>query len=590
MHPETPILLACLVGLIGVLGLVAAMTAANGVRDERKTLEKGIARFRASVPSINGGQLEISKWFNTEGLPENSHFGDCLKSVWSGRCAGRIPTLAELHNLAVRRERRRHPARLATGIIGLLVVSGIAGTLLSIHPILKKFETDTKANKDGTVEASIRTENAKEMIRGLGSAFYPSLTALIFTVIVASYRGGHYVRIASDLAWELDRFVIDELFPTFKLPALAEELRIVGDRLSTLIDGMTSRDAQFGVLVGSLAAFSKDLIAAGPSWKKAADAITKAADGLTVDARAVLKGLTAHLGSESPVVRALVSIESLGQDSKDAAGQFREASNTLANASDALTGMVNRTTAQVDQVVSTIPGRIEQGFAAGSKEIIETARMAAGETAEAIAKVGESTDGLATASAAISDSVDRNIRQLDGAIGTIPRRFEQVFADVGRELLEISHKAGNAAAAAITTAGKTETEKLRQAAAELCTTALENRNAAALDIGRASAYSGRIPVSSAPEGVLVDADRETTVERQARRAREAETEGEVEVARIRQESPPAPELTRRPVTTQPYSKRSAPQAELIVAPKKEPQKKGALRWLGEKMRILKEEE
>jgi hypothetical protein len=376
MYPETPILISCLVGFVGVLGFVAAMVAASGVKNEREILEKGILRLRDNVPDVIGGQTGVSEWFAAAGLPVDSHFGDCLKSVWGGWRAGRIPRLAELHTLSVRRERRRLPARFAAGVIGLLVVSGIAGTLFCIHPILDEFKI--APNSDGTVDAAKGAESASKMIKDLGSAFYPSLTALIATVVVATCFGGHYSRGASSLAWELDRLAIDELFPMFRLRTLGDELSAVGNKLSALIEGMNRRDEQFGELVKRLLAASSDLIAAGPSWIGAAKAVSKSAEGLTVETRAMLKGLATHLGVESPVVLAMASIEPLARDSNKAAGHFRQASETLLTAID-----------QLGHAVSAIPSGIEQGCAVGSRELLETSRLAGSRAAVAIAKAGE---------------------------------------------------------------------------------------------------------------------------------------------------------------------------------------------------------
>ena len=168
----------------------------------------------------------------------------------------------------------------------------------------------------------------------------------------------------------------------------------------------------------------------------------------------MLEGFATHLGSDSPVVRSLASIEPLARDSKEAASQFRQAGQTLAGASVAITDIVNRTAGHLEQAVSLIIARIEQGFAAGREEIIETGRMAAGETAAAVVRVGDSTDGLLKASAAISETVDRTIRQLDGTIASIPGRIEKGFVAGSNELVEFSRMAATETAAAIAGVGR----------------------------------------------------------------------------------------------------------------------------------------
>lgn len=426
MFPETPVLISGLVGMIGVLGLMAGLVARESIRREENILERGSVRFTEMAQTGFGADSSPTAWLSSEGLQADSHFGDRLISVWRGWRAHRIPSLMELHSLSSGRERRRLWARLAGGITGLLVVSGIAGTLICIHPILDGFNISGDAS--GVVDSSKRAGSAMAMIQSLGRAFWPSLTALLFTFIVASGRG-YYSHAASKLAWELDRFSLDILFASFRSPTFGEQLVELQTKLSRLVDRMEHRDEGFGTILDSLNTTISGFKSSEASLQTAADGFAKAAASIAIEAASVRSGFETHLGAESPVITGLASIVSAAQANQQTAHELHEAGMVLGVASKAITERVEQAGNQLEMALSTIPSKIEHGCVVGSEAIVATSRAAAIEAAAAVTSAGSHAAG-----------------KLHQAVAAAPQAIIAGTAQAGQTVVEACRVAADEAA------------------------------------------------------------------------------------------------------------------------------------------------
>ena len=228
---------ASLSSLIGIIGIVAAFRAWHGISAEKKTLEDVTHKL---VPSeIWDGahpytEAELLSWMQRNQIVSDSHVGDFFRAAWSAWRTGRKTALAEFHTLAAKRERVRISSRLSGGIAALLLVIGIVGTLSSVKPILKNFKIQTSENGD-VQDAAQSASRVNELVNSLGDAFWPSLLALVFTILVVGIRG-LYTITAQRFSLDLDRFALGTLLPKYKTPTLADDLGGLQKDLSKLTE------------------------------------------------------------------------------------------------------------------------------------------------------------------------------------------------------------------------------------------------------------------------------------------------------------------------------------------------------------------
>ena len=366
--PETswPIVAATVVGGIGALGIIAGIVACRRVFAEIKTLEKGEDALTGEISSSDLDSTDPVTWLASNDLPKDSHFGDHLLSVWCGWVAERVPTLAELHNLSARRERRRLSARISGGITALLLICGIAGTLLCIHPLLEAFTIPINDNNEVVIEPLV----AQKLIRSLGSAFLPSIVALSCTVLVAILRG-MYLQTTTGLAWKLDRFAVAQLFPKFKPKRFGSELTEVHLKLAHLIHQLEERNEKFSEGVEMFGQAALNIKESGPKLKAASDRISSAADKLAKETESMAKSMDTHLGENSALIRGTNSIKEILVTCEDTARQLRDGGTALAKALAEASVTFETARTQLTTSVAAIPMQIEQGCESGSKRLIE---------------------------------------------------------------------------------------------------------------------------------------------------------------------------------------------------------------------------
>ena len=416
--PEYPALISCLVGAVGVLGIIAAFWARGGIGKEAEILEKGSNVLNEMAQARLNDQANPEDWLRKEGLEKESHFGDRLISVWLGCRANRLPTLMDLHNLSIGRERRRLSARLAAGITGLLVLSGIAGTLICIHPILGGFKIPIETT--GVVDSSRRAADTMEMIHGLGRAFYPSLTALLFTFAVASARG-YYSHASSRLAWELDNFSLQTLFTKLKGRTFGEELSDLQGKLSKVVETITQRDSSFKDVFLKLEEILNSLQTTTPLLTTALGGFAEAAKVMASEVAALRSGFESYVSSDSPVITGLASIISASEANQVLAGQILVANERFHITSESTLQSINIDTKvvakQIEDAVVKIPELIGTGCTGLSEKVAKACNQASAAAALEIKNAGDISHA---AIISVTDRVSQRVEDAGStAAGTI---------------------------------------------------------------------------------------------------------------------------------------------------------------------------
>ena len=406
-----PLFATTLVGLVACIGIIAAWVAAVQVRNDGKDLDK-----LRSLEADKAAWRDLFKtppkdWLGQRGLPLDSHVGDLISAVRGGWMANRLPTPAELHATIVRRERLRGSARLSGGIAAFLLVCGIAGTLTSIHPILKIFQIGIHA--DGSVEeAQDSAKRVTGMINSLGDAFMPSLVALVGTVLIAVCRGV-YDRKANRLASQLDRFAVDELFGKFRSQTVGEQFEAIKEDLNRVAERLLLRDEAFSRSIESLneavAAFGKG----APQFRGAVEKMDEVCQRLTSHAEPLFGVLDRTLGGESEFVQSvgnLVQTARTNTAANEALQQSIAGSITFMKEAAAVFHASGKA---VEDSVGDIPKVINSAFAKGREGI----RAESGQIQESLKAFNEE---LAT--------VPEALKHLQSEVAAVPGKIDKGFA------------------------------------------------------------------------------------------------------------------------------------------------------------------
>jgi hypothetical protein len=420
-YSQLPILISWVIAAIGVIGIASALIAAEGVSKEFKILDRAKG-FLEETESRNHlrGENSTFKWLEGKGVDADSHVGDQLETVWSGWRAQRIPTLGELHVLASRRERSRGSARISGGIAGSLLICGIAGTLWAVHPILSGFKIGIGA--DGTVqEASRSAEDVMAMVHGLSTAFWPSLTALVSTLVVMVSRGV-YAHKANQLARVLDRFACDELFPMFRLPTFGEQMDEVKKEMSDLAHKIDARDKAFTTAVGTMKQIVEGINESAPALAKAAENLAKAAARLSSGTNSINDGLERQLGKQSALVVSLNSVGEMVENGRLAASELKTTFFMLEQRLTSTSSAMLQSGEVLKKAAETVPDLIKSSYEQGS------AQMAAHFQTVANKLVDEKLDQLEAFLKADYEKVSNNIARMTKIVEEIPTRIEAEVA------------------------------------------------------------------------------------------------------------------------------------------------------------------
>jgi len=410
-----PIIIAMIVGLIGVFGLVAALRAAYEMRRERDTLRRG----GKALDDLALGQetsFDYRPWINERKGLADSHFADHLLAASAAVQSGRTVTLHELHEISARREARRLSARLSGGVTGLLLVCGIAGTLWAIKPVLGDFQIDASAA--GVVQGAQNVAKATELIRGLSRAFWPSLVALALTVVVAFVRG-FYTHGRGSLASELDHLDLEKLFPRFPPPSVTRELDEIRAQLGDLVAQIVASQHNFDSFVNRLSVAARGFREQSPHLQEASKHFVAAVDTLSPKFDHLDSTLSANLGAASPLCLQLGALGTLAGQVTTIAGGMQESATVLSKHLQISHGLLQKTAAD-------LPAQIASGCQSASTIIAEA-------TAGAIANAcTEAVRRLDAAAAPMRDAA----RDIDTANQQLRSDVKQAIDTVALELLE----------------------------------------------------------------------------------------------------------------------------------------------------------
>ena len=430
-----PAFWAVVAALIGVIGALAALRAWIVIQQERKKIvaAKGaLIGNEAWLGAHGSSEIELNQWLARRGIKSESFISDIVHACWAAWLGGRAASLTELHTLVARRERSKLPAKLSSGVAALLLIIGIVGTLSSVKPILKAFQF--KVSSDGELQgAAESTELINGLLSSLGDAFWPSLVALSFTVLVVFIRG-IYLMSLHQFSLDLDRFAIGTILPQYRLHSISEEYREVKKILGDLAESILNREKNFSKVVGDLKVLSEGLHPVILALENTTKASAEASETLSSRSRSIADGLTKTLGGSSPIYKAVKGFE----------------------------GIFERTTAMLDR----LSGQIENLGIANDKERNDLAQFVAcikEETRAIIDDVADERKRSGETAAAITSSMNDGLQALHSGLTKFEEQQKRSWTESKDELRTM---ATNALASTLMEA-MTKVDELTQAGAAI---------------------------------------------------------------------------------------------------------------------------
>lgn len=358
---------------IAATGCIAALHSWTRISAEQKGIKDADSKLISDDvwnDAYPHDKLKLATWLRQNGIKPNSHLGDFIRTCWSAWLGGRPASLTELHVLVARRERSHKATRLSAGIAALLLVCGIVGTLSAVKQVLEKFqiqvavEATIQTEADGQQtdalsetadqleaeepdrDAALVEENAKkvnELIQDLGGAFYPSLLALLGTIVVVSCRGIYSLSLHR-FTLDLDRFAVDTLIPRYRVPSLSEQYQEVKATLASVSENMFHREGRF---LGAVEQLEKLVTGISPSLNgldAAATSTKEATEVLTSGAKSITEALNRNLGAKSPIHRAVKGLDLV----------FEKTEKSLGNLSSIVEGIGESNRASQEKLGSAI--------------------------------------------------------------------------------------------------------------------------------------------------------------------------------------------------------------------------------------------
>lgn len=315
-----PNFFACGAALVGLIGCVAAVMAAQQVHKDRKLIEQASDRL-ISDGTWDGARTlsehKLTTWLGQLGIRRDSGVADVILTCWSAWLGSRPPALNEIHVLVARRERTKISVRLSGGIAALLLVIGIAGTLVSVKPVLENFGFKSSVPKlaqatqeGGVVSVVENVDLINRLMQNLGAAFMPSLVALIATVVVATFRGVYTLGLHR-YTLELDRFAIRTVMPHFRPRSVSDEFASVRSSFESLAQSIEKREGKLDAVIGSLLDFTQTLEPTLNSMGSTLGKMSDAAEALDSKSRSLAETLVKTLGRKSPLYEAVQNFDGL---------------------------------------------------------------------------------------------------------------------------------------------------------------------------------------------------------------------------------------------------------------------------------------
>lgn len=409
------------IATIAVSGCVAALHSWIRISTEQKGIKRAeiaLTGDDAWTDAYPHDKLQLATWLRKNGIKPDSHLGDFIRTSWSAWLGGRPASLTELHVLVARRERSHKAARLSAGIAALLLVCGIVGTLSAIKPVLGEFKFDAAgvqtiqeqpdafdpdAKDAGSDET---TDRVNKLIHDLGDAFWPSLAALLGTILVVSCRGIYSLSLHK-FTLDLDRFAVDTLIPRYRVPSLSEQYQEVKATLTSVTQSLLQREGRFHEAVQQLESLVAGISPALSGLDAAAISTKEATEVLTSGATSITEALNRNLGAKSPIHRAVKGLDLV----------FEKTEKSLGNLSSIVEGIGESNTASQEKLGFAI-----QALGQSIEKIGKDHQSRQSEATNALKNFKESLDDIPTAIQATGEkavesglaAVKASIEELNG--------------------------------------------------------------------------------------------------------------------------------------------------------------------------------
>jgi hypothetical protein len=321
---------------IAATGCIAALHSWTRITAEQKGVKDAESKLisdDAWNDAYPHDKLKLATWLRLNGIKPDSHLGDFIRTCWSAWLGGRPASLTELHVLVARRERSHNATRLSAGIAALLLVCGIVGTLSAIKPVLGDFRFDPIGGQSNTEQpqtsgaetnagdTDASTDRVNKLIHDLGDAFWPSLAALLGTILVVSCRGLYSLSLHK-FTLDLDRFAVDTLIPRYRVPSLSEQYQEVKATLTSVTESLLQREGRFHEAVQQLENLVAGISPALSGLNTAAVSTKEATEALASGATSITEALNRNLGAKSSIHKAIKGLDSVFEKTEQSLTTF----------------------------------------------------------------------------------------------------------------------------------------------------------------------------------------------------------------------------------------------------------------------------
>ena len=353
---------------IAATGCIAALHSWTRITAEQqgiKDAESKLISDDAWNDAYPHDKLKLASWLRENRINPDSHLGDFIRTCWSAWLVGRPASLTELHILVARREKSHKATRLSAGIATLLLVCGIVGTLSAIKPVLGDFRFDSIGLQStaeqpkissadtysGDVDAS--TARVNKLIHDLGDAFWPSIVALLGTILIVSCRGLYSLSLHK-FTLDLDRFAVDTLIPRYRVPSLSEQYKEVKVTLSGITEKLIEREGRFHEAVKQLENLVAGISPALSGLDAAANSTKDAAAALASGATSITDALNRNLGAKSSIHKAIKGLDSVFAKSEQSLSSFASVVESIGESNVASSQGLEMTIQSLAQAVGRI--------------------------------------------------------------------------------------------------------------------------------------------------------------------------------------------------------------------------------------------
>jgi hypothetical protein len=334
-----PDLFSWLAAIVAIVGCVSAVIAAQSIVKDHDALvsaSTSLISAESWIGALKTTESDLTGWLRDRKIDPESSIGEVILACWAAWLGSRSATMTEIHSLVQRRERSKIAPKLSGGIAALLIIVGIVGTLMCIHPLLSDFQFRV-SNASGELQSDDlpslvnvvdNTVRVNQLMNSLSRAFYPSVTALLGTIALVFIRG-LYSRNLHEYFHKLDVFVTRSVMPMYRPRSTNDEWSEIIGKFDALADKMASRDSRFEVALTNFAEYTKRIGPVLESVSQAVNGMTNAGTQLDTAAGKVAASLSQALGPGSPLLVAVKKVESVFQSIEERLSGIEEVTSKI---------------------------------------------------------------------------------------------------------------------------------------------------------------------------------------------------------------------------------------------------------------------